>query len=311
MARGSLRLIVGSFVCALWVTTVSQAQDQRPEYPPTLPGATVETYKQVDGVDLKLWIFSPEGHVQTDSRPAIVFFFGGGWRGGSPGQFAHQCEYLASRGMVAIAADYRVANRHGTKVFQCIEDAKSAVRWIRSNARRLGINPERIAAGGGSAGGHLAAATATVPEHNAASDDLEISAVPDALVLFNPVVVLAPVEGRDPPSEEVIARMRARAGADLETVSPFHNLNPGAPPTIIFHGKADTTVAFDTVVAYCDKAKQQGNSCQVVGYDGAPHGFFNYGRGDGSAYRDTIRRADEFLASLGFLSGPPTIGAGS
>jgi acetyl esterase/lipase len=269
----------------------------------------VETYKQVDGVDLKLWIFFPKGHAPTDKRPAIVFFHGGGWRAGNPIQLARHCEYFASRGVVAMTVDYRVASRQGVAISQCIEDAKSAMRWVRANAGRLGVDPQRVVAGGGSAGGHLAAAAATVPGHNAASDDLAISAVPDALVLFNPVVMLAPVEGHEPPPEQLFARLRVSPGADPVMVSPFHNLRPGAPPTIIFHGKADTTVPFDTVVGYCDRAKEHGDSCQVVGYDGASHGFFNYGQGGGTAYRDTVRRADEFLASLGFLSGPPTIGA--
>ena len=131
-------------------------------YPPVLPGASVETYKQIDDVEMKVWIFTPEGHSESDTRPAIVFFFGGGFRFGTPAQFAKHCEYLTDRGMVAISADYRVFDRHGTRVDACVADAKSALRYVRGNAERFGIDSDRIAAGGGSAGGYLASALATL-----------------------------------------------------------------------------------------------------------------------------------------------------
>ena len=107
--------------------------------------------------------YFPDDHRPGDKRAAVVFFFGGGWRGGSPGQFQHHCEYLASRGMVAMTADYRVLSRHKTKADKCAADAKSAVRWIRANAERLGVDPNRIAAGGGSAGGHVATGKRPLP----------------------------------------------------------------------------------------------------------------------------------------------------
>jgi len=141
-------------------------------------------YKTVGDVELKLHVFEPQGHSADDRRPAIVFFFGGGWKGGSPGQFYPHCIYLAhKRGMWAAAAEYRVKSRHGTTPIECVKDGKSAVRYIRSHANKLGVDPQRIAAGGGSAGGHVAAATATVDAFNEDSDDMSVSAVPDALTI--------------------------------------------------------------------------------------------------------------------------------
>ncbi len=276
-------------------------------YPPNLPDARVETYKRVGGVELKMWIYAPEGHQSSDRRPAIVFFFGGGWRGGTPAQFAPQARYLASRGMVAFLADYRVASRHGAKVKDCVEDAKSAVRWIRANAARLGVDPDRIAAGGGSAGGHLAAATAIVPDLEPKGEDQRISSAPNALVLFNPVLVLAPAEGGPEWPKEKADMLRERAGGDPTLVSPYHHLRRGLPPAIIFHGRNDEAVPYETAEFFCQTMKSLGNRCELVGYDGVGHGFFNYGRGDGKAYFDTLRRADRFLASLGWLKGEPTL----
>ena len=116
--------------------------------------------KTVGEIQLKLHVFSTEGGGRR--RPAIVFFFGGGWVGGNPSQFFPHCEHLAAKGMVAVSAEYRVKSRHQATPFDCVEDARSAVRYLRGHARELGIDPDRIAAGGGSAGGHLAAATGTL-----------------------------------------------------------------------------------------------------------------------------------------------------
>ena len=278
------------------------AVGQQAGYPPDMPEARVETYKSVEGTDLKVWIFEPEGHSASDKRPAIVFFFGGGWRQGTPGQFHQQAKYLASRGMVAMSADYRVLNRQGVKSYRCVEDAKAAVRWARKNASRLGIDPERIAAGGGSAGGHLAAATATLPGHDDPAGDAAVSPRPNALALFNPAVILASVQGKYEIDAQRSAGLRERMGAEPESMSPYHHVRAGLPPTIVFHGKADTTVAYKTVEIYAEKAAAAGNRCELVGYDGQAHGFFNYGRGDGTAYTDTVRRMDEFFVSLGWLS---------
>ncbi|MCX7045433.1 MAG: alpha/beta hydrolase [Candidatus Sumerlaeota bacterium] len=275
-------------------------------YPPKMPGARVETYKITTQTQLQLYIYAPQDTTNAAPRPAIIFFFGGGWASGSPAQFEPQCRYLASRGMVAISADYRVSSRHGVKATQCVCDAKSAVRWVRKNAARLGVDPKRIAAGGGSAGGHIAACTAFAPGVDEPGEDSSVSAVPNALVLFNPALVLAPLDGAalggfgsKVPAE--------RLGIEPETISPAHHIASGAPPTIVFHGRADTTVPYATAEAFAAKMKAAGARCELVGFDGQAHGFFNQGRNENKYFLETLSKADAFLASLGYLSGKPNV----
>jgi len=263
-------------------------------YPPKMDGARVETYKTVGNTKLNLYIFSPSS---PKNAPAIVFFFGGGWNSGSPQQFEVQARHFASRGMVAICADYRVKSRHNVKPTQCLADARSAIRWIRANAARLGVDPKRIAAGGGSAGGHLAAATAFISEFDEPGEDKTISATPNALVLFNPALVLAPMEGLNLDKSFGARVPEERLGTQPEKISPAHNIKSGGPPTIIFHGRADTTVPFATAEAFAVKMKAAGNRCELVGYEGQPHGFFNRDPWQ----QQTLMEADKFLVSLGWL----------
>ena len=90
--------------------------------------------------------------------------------------------------MVAICAEYRIKSKHGTTPFECVDDGKSAVRWIREHADDLGIDPNKIVAAGGSAGGHVAACTAVINGYETNSENMDISSKPNALVLFNPVI---------------------------------------------------------------------------------------------------------------------------
>ncbi len=300
-------IVAVALLFALGAGAASAQDRQQRNYPPKLPGADVEVYKTAGDVKLNIYIFKPEGHKPTDKRPAIVFFFGGGWRSGTPAQFQEQCTYLASRGMVAMAADYRVSSRHQTKAVTCVADAKSTVRWIRANAKRLGIDPEKIAAGGGSAGGHIAACTGTIKEFDESEEDADVSSVPNAMVLFNPALVLAPVGDVLPLDESRLDGLAERMGVEPVKLSPYHHVKKGAPPTIVFHGKADSTVPYKTAELFAEAMQKAGNQCKLLGYEGQPHGFFNYGRNENKFYIQTVRAMDEFLAEHGFLEGKPTI----
>jgi acetyl esterase/lipase len=245
-------------------------------YPPQINGAEEITYKTIDGIKLSIWIFKPKNHKLTDAVPAIVFFFGGGWSNGNPYQFVNHCKYLAERGMVSMVADYRVKTRHGVFVKDCVSDAKSAIRWVRQNASTLGVDANRIAAGGGSAGGHLAAACATLPKFDEENENYSVSSKPNALVLFCPALVLAPTDDKE--SNKMFSvlskKIEERMGAKPDEVSPYHNMVGKLPPTIIFHGTADETVPFETAELYTKKMIELGNKCTLVPYQGGKHGFF-------------------------------------
>ncbi|MEX2216396.1 MAG: alpha/beta hydrolase [Phycisphaeraceae bacterium] len=265
---------------------------------------TTQVYKKVGDVELKMFIVTPADHKATDKRPAIIFFFGGGWTGGSTGQFEKQSEYFAARGMVTMAADYRVKSRQNVTPDKCVMDAKSAIRWARANAGKLGIDPDRIVAAGGSAGGHIAAATGTVPGYEEEGEDVKISSVPNAMVLFNPVLnTTVPGWGDEKKGAGIVARF----GDHAEKLSPEHHVKKGTPATLVIHGKADSTVPFAQAENFAKAMKAAGNRCDVAAFDGQGHGFFNYGRGDNAMFVKTTVAADKFLASIGYLKGEATL----
>lgn len=280
-------------VALAFFAVAAVAQEKRKREVVKLTSAELKTsehlFKKTPQGDLKLYVHYPPGWTKGDARPAIVFFFGGGWKSGSTDQFLPQAEYLAARGLVAVRADYRVSSRHKTTPDKCIEDAKSAVRWVRAHASQLGVDPERIIGSGGSAGGHLAAATALTPGYDAAEDDRSTSCVPDVLVLFNPALNF--------PEHSV----KNGEGAELKDFWPTPFLKSGAPPTIIFFGTGDEML--NQGREYVAKAREMGVRAELYTAAEQPHGFFN--RQPWTAV--TASQADLFLASLGFLKGPPTI----
>ncbi|MCH5375558.1 MAG: alpha/beta hydrolase fold domain-containing protein, partial [Planctomycetes bacterium] len=256
-------------------------------------------------------MYQPDRSVFPGPRPAIVFFFGGGWRAGSPQQFQNQCRYLAGRGMVAVTADYRVKSRQDASPFDCVQDAKSAIRWVRQQSGKLGVDPERIVASGGSAGGHIACCTGVIEGMDASGEDLSISSVPDAMALFNPAVMLAPFGDEKLMTDEKLKDIAERIPGDAATISPIHHVRENLPPTIIFHGTDDTAVPFVTVQRFTQLMNERGNRCELKVYPGQPHGFFNprfrseeTKKRELKSYRQTVSQLDAFLVSLGYLERP-------
>jgi len=257
------------------------------------PVGQMQVYKKVGERELRLYVVKPKDWQAADQRPALVLFHGGGWVGGTPTQFNDQATYLAQRGLVCIQVEYRLVKDVPGPPLHCVQDAKSAMRWVRSHAAELGIDPQRIGAGGGSAGGHLAAFVGLVEGLDDPQDDLQVSPKANALVLFNPVFDNGPDGGWG----------QQRVGDRYREFSPAHNITSDDPPAIVFLGRNDALIAVDVVERFKASMTAAKVRCEAFYYDGQPHGFFNQ---DPWKTR-TLIEADKFLASLGWLTGEPTL----
>ncbi|MDU0353278.1 alpha/beta hydrolase fold domain-containing protein [Paraglaciecola aquimarina] len=166
------------------------------------------------------------------------------------------------------------------------------MRWVRSHAIELGINPNMIAAGGGSAGGQLAIAAAVLKDFDEEGESTSVSPRPDALALFNPAFDNGPNGvGYD------------RVKSYWKQFSPLHNLNENVPPTIVFLGTKDKLIPVETAQLFKYKMEQNGSRCDLFLYEGQIHGFFNRNKKI-NRYHETLSELDKFLVSLGYL--PPS-----
>lgn len=254
----------------------------------------ITLYKQIDTTKLFLEVYYPVQKEADKTYPALVFFFGGGWIGGDRTHFANHAQYFSKRGIVCFLVDYRTNNINKTTPFESLKDAKSAIRFIRKNALRFNIDSSKIIASGGSAGGHLAAATALIDDYNEDTDDLSLNCIPNALVLFNPVIDNGPG-----------GYGYERIGDDFKEFSPLHNIKKGAPPTLIFLGTNDALVPVVTVEYYKKVMDKVESRCDLKLYEGEGHGFFNYQNFE--FYKKTVMEADKFLTSLGYLKDEPIV----
>lgn len=279
LAPRSCCLLVG--LTAVAASAVAHAAfPAQPDQFRNLDGGKEFVYRTVGELELKLHVFEPKERSETP-RPAIVFFFGGGWVNGAPWQFGGHAKYFAERGMVAACADYRTQSRHHTTPFECVADGQAAVAWLREHAQDFHVDPDRIAAAGGSAGGHVAACTAILtPQAESAG------CRPQALILFNPVLDTTP-KGYG----AQILGQRARE------LSPVHHLRAGLPPTIVFHGEADVTVPFENAERFAQQMRECGNTCQLEAFPKQGHGFY----WKEPHLAQSLQVADRFLTQLGWL----------
>jgi len=252
-------------------------------------------YAAPGGTALKAYVFSPENSGRG-RRSAIVLLHGGGWMIGEPQWAFARARHFAERGMVAIAAQYRLADRKNVTPIEAMEDVRAVIRWMRSEAKSLGIDPKRIAAYGWSAGGHLAVSAAI---RDSSVSERNVSASPDALVLVSPAVSLASdgyVQG--------LLGNRAKA----RDISPDEHVSKGLPPTLILQGNVDTVTPLSGAKRFCDRMREAGNACELHVYEGFGHVFTPAGtpddgmpQPDPAISRDALARADRFLEALGFL----------
>lgn len=228
-------------------------------------GHLIKTYKTVDGFDLDLHIFLPDSAYQKTKRPVIVYFSGGSWTKGTPEWDFYNCANYAKRGWVAVAVEYRVADRYETTPFEAVKDARTAIRWLRMNADTYKIDTNRVVASGNSAGGHLVLTTALANGMNEGTDNLNFSASPN-LLLVNAGVYSLYADG----STDWISR-DLKDKTLVKKISPQHLLVKGLPPMLIIHGTKDQSVDYASAKAFTEEMKQLGNPFEFETLEGAPH----------------------------------------
>jgi acetyl esterase/lipase len=259
----------------------------------------VVDYKTTPEGDLKINLFFPPGWSAAGRRPAIVLFFGGGFVRGTPSQFTTTAEYFARRGLVAATAEYRVRDVHHTPPERCAEDARSAIRWLRMNARRLGVDARRVVAGGGSAGATISAFAAYNGAFEPEDEDRSVSSKPDALVLYNPALGFGdPARLPEP--------QRKQAEGPVGRFILKWNVIKGGPPAILFYGDRDPLQHGGR--KFARESIAAGTRAELYMAAGQGHGFFN-DRPGSPWHALVVRRTDLFLASLGYLEGEPLMNA--
>ncbi|WP_425616831.1 alpha/beta hydrolase [Anatilimnocola sp. NA78] len=245
-------------------------------------------YKMVGERKLLLHVFEPTGWKASDQRPCFLTIHGGGWAGGEPRRMYPFAAHFAKLGMVGISLEYRLLSKPaGITPFECVKDGRSAVRYLKSHAAELGIDPNKIIVSGGSAGGHVAAATALFSEINEANEGTKVSATPAALVLLYPVIDTSK-QGYG----------NAKCGERWQEISPVHQVRKDLPPTIVFHGTGDTVTPFAGAKAFDEAMRKAGNRCELVVNEGGKHGYLMF---EDRLYRETLAKSEEFLKSLSLL----------
>jgi acetyl esterase/lipase len=240
------------------------------------------SYTSSLGRDFPIYVFKAEQPTRSGRSPAIVMFHGGSWQRGTPEQFYRHASVWNQLGVTVILPVYALGQTHGATPQHSVEDAFRAWREIHKNARLLGIDPKAIAAGGGSAGGHLAAGLATLTPPASIDDHVP----PTALVLFNPAIDNSPDGfGAD------------RLGPGWQSYSPFHNIAAGHPPTLFMLGDRDVLIPVETGQRYCEQVRPSA-SCQLIIYPEGAHGWFNT-----NGFVDTLRDSTRFIAET--FSLPP------
>jgi acetyl esterase/lipase len=272
------------------VSAVAAAKEPKPLDPVAQIAVNLEptrkvVYKNVGDRALEMHVFEPEGFKASDKRACFLVIHGGGWSSGEPRRMYPFADHYRKLGLVGISLQYRLEKKsQKTTPWECVKDGRSAVRYLKTHAGELGIDPARIVVSGGSAGGHVAAATALFDGIDEAGEDTSVSSVPAALVLLYPVI--------DTSSE---GYGNARLGERWKEISPAHHVKPGVPPTLILHGTADPTTPFKGAELFTKAMHEAGNRCDLIAYQGGHHGYLMF---DAKLYAQALDQIDAFLRSL-------------
>ncbi|NBV23033.1 MAG: alpha/beta hydrolase [Proteobacteria bacterium] len=232
-------------------------------------------YANAGGAHVQLNLARPKG--VAGPLPAVLCIHGGGFRAGSREGYNKLILTLAQRGFVAATISYRLAPMHQFPA--AVHDTKAAVRWLRANAAKYGIDPARIGVTGGSAGGHLAqflGVTAGVKDFEGEDNPGFSSTVTCVVNVYGPSDFTKSY-GKSVDAHVVLPMW---LGGNLETAlakhiqsSPLNWVTPNAAPTLILHGTEDKYVAYEQAVWMRDRLTACGVPVELITLEGAGHGF--------------------------------------
>lgn len=242
-------------------------------------GVVVENdveFSNPDGQHLQLNLARPA--TGAGPFPAVLCIHGGGFRAGTRQSYDRLIGKLAERGYVAATVTYRLAPKYPFPA--AVHDVKAAVRWLRANAGKYRIDPARIGATGGSAGGHLAqflGVTANVPEFEGDGGNPRESSRVRCVVNYYGPSDLTQSYGKSVDAAEVLPLF---LGGNLEQArerhvraSPLYWVTPDAAPTLLVHGTKDTYVAYEQATWIHERLKAAGVPVELLTLEGAGHGF--------------------------------------
>jgi acetyl esterase/lipase len=224
------------------------------------------------GRDLKCDVYNPPQ--SGPNRPGVLLVHGGGWMQGDRTQLRGYGILLGRLGYVCVATEYRLTGE--SKWPAQIHDVKACLRWMRANADRLGIDPDKIAVSGNSAGGHLSlmiAGTQNMPEFEGDGGNPGVSTSVAACIAFYAPVRLAELYERrkDAMLPQLFAADATRA--THEAASPITHAANNFPPTCLIHGNKDELVSYRESLHMYDALMAAGARAELHMYDGVPHGF--------------------------------------
>jgi acetyl esterase/lipase len=270
--------VVGAWfvIAAIGLLSPSSALGQKPTVPESVVFEPDVEYANPDGQHLKLDLARPK---QGDGPfPAVLCIHGGGFRAGSRQGYDALCIRLAENGYVAVTVEYRLAPKYPFPA--AIHDTKEAVRWLRANAKKYHIDPDRIGTTGGSAGGHLAqflGVTADVKAFEGDGGNRDQSSRVACVVNYYGPSDFTKSYGKSVDAAEVLPLFLGgnleRARRQHVVASPLYWVTPNAAPTLCVHGTKDPYVAHEQAVWLVDRLKAAEVEAELLTLEGAGHGF--------------------------------------
>jgi acetyl esterase/lipase len=263
-------------VCGVYLAVLAGNVQAQPKIPDTVTWETGIEYSNPDDQHLQLNLARPKSG--EGPFPTVLCIHGGGFRAGKRDGYDALCIKLADHGFIAATCSYRLAPKYQFPA--AVHDTKAAVRWLRANAAKYKINPDKIGVTGGSAGGHLAqflAVTRDVPEFEGTGGNADQSSHVACVVNVYGPSDFTKSYGKSVDAHEVLPLW---LGGNLETArvqhirsSPLYWVTPNAAPTLCIHGTEDKYVAHEQAVWMVDKLKASAVEADLLTLEGAGHGF--------------------------------------